>query len=1246
MTHTTTSFHPLTVSKASAGSGKTFTLAAYYVALLMSGESFRHILAVTFTNKATEEMKSRILSYLYAISIGQSDSGTLSFIEKVQGIMKHLDAPEPTSAEMQELAGKLYRAILAEYDEMRVLTIDSFLQTLYAGMAQAIGMPTGMAVELDTEHVITTAVDQLLSDKMLNHSGLQSLIGEYIQYRLDEENKSDIRKSLISIAKEIYKESVQAQDYKIVYETSKLEDFRRLVGDWKADPACVEALKHIAVLEGNGGTNGKFTKEASQLTSYYKNYVKSFDGTASKPFNDSYDIAGFIGSESDMCFNGKLNAADQTLYYNEICHLVRLFPMCRRAYLYSQLTTAFLRDVKILSYIRAQIDENLAEENSKLLATAASELTKMLSGSIGADGNDDSSYHGVYDGSFILEKAGIRYHHIMLDEFQDTSNLQWINFLNLILEVLSNGEEGRVPHTCFIVGDIKQAIYRFRNGDWHIMDGLDENHKQLGCYFDADAEQLSKSYRSRYEVVRFNVSLFGQIAADEDRRINEADWHKSGAAVSKIKFPRIYNEEWSEAEKHKYYLTEAEDEASARRYGLYKPGKEYGHEGGFVRCRFYPMLKTSKNHAPFEKQLEPAVLTDRILADMFVEIDKMLQRNPDYARDILILVRKNAEESLIVDKFREMQKAYPALAATDLMTESSYLLEASRSVQTLIAALRYLVRADGVGGKYVRTVMGERAEEVWPLVEALDRRMPLTDMVEELVRLCLCGADGRFMAGDVAYVNCFTDRLRDFVTRYGSDPEAFLLHWEDKLHSEAVSIADTGLIRIMTVHKSKGLEAKTLFVPFCHWSLEDTPGNKKAFMWCTVNELTDKDGKPAILPIADDPAAFDGGFAQEYRDEHENRRLDNINLLYVGLTRAADNLFVYGQQIPSAVWSTKDQCIQTDEETDLTQLTADNVAALMLNAHRLAEAFNAKFVDYLTECKSEETASDEDAEAVEPEESADAEETVDEATLLKAQNCYVEILRGRGPLVPPRKKAVQPMPDEKAVNAPVAEADPTADELPLDPKPFSFKDRPTIPVELCRTNDNIEFRQSQQSQLYARYPEDIGRRLEESIRFGNICHDIMSHVEVHNEERDDVARVIDDFCASGIIESEEMLEAVHRRISDMWEEPKMLKWFDGSWRLLLEEPLLAYDSNYHQDGKEGYAPENRMDRVMIDDASSTAIVLDYKFGSDLSDKAMKHYEEQVRGYMNLLSRMGYEHVSGYLWLANDAEHLVEVNRNS
>lgn len=1203
-------FKSLTVSKASAGSGKTFTLAAYYVALLLSGESFKHILAVTFTNKATEEMKSRILSFLYAISNADQDSGTLSFIDKVCSIMEHLGAKKLEPAQMKKLAGELYRSILAEYDEMHVLTIDSFLQTLYSGMAQAIGMPSGMGLELDVDHAITTAVDQLLSNKMLNHDGLQKLVGEYIRLQLDDEGKTDIRKSLISIAKEIYKESVLAQDYKIVYKADKLDAFRRRMKNWQAEAACVEAQKHIDVLE-DIGMSGKFTRDGSQLTSFYKNYIKSLDGTAKQPFDDSYKIVGFLTDVADMPFNAKVQASVKDKIYGEICELVRLLPACRKAYFHSKLTTAFLRDVQFLAYIRAQIDQNLAEDNSKLLATAASDLTKMLRGSVGADAEADD-YHGVYDGSFLLEKAGIRYHHVMLDEFQDTSNLQWINFLNLILEVLQQSEEGRVPHTCFIVGDIKQSIYRFRNGDWHIMDSLDEHHQHLGHFFDSSAEQLSKSFRSRYEVVRFNVSLFRKIAELENARIDSAECYGSGAAEPTVDFTRIYNEEWSEDNKQCYYLTREEDEETARRHGLFRPDKEYGHEGGFVRCRFYPKLSTSKDHAPFEKLLEPAQLTERILTDMFLEINQLLEQNPDYARDILILVRNNSQETPIVERFRQMQKHYPALAHTGLVTESSYRLDASRSVLTLIGALRFLVRADGVGRKYARTVMGKREADVWPLVEALDRHMPLTDLIEELIRLCLCSSEGDFLYDDVAYVNCFSDRAREFVSRYGSDPEAFLTFWEDKLFKESVSIADTGLIRIMTLHKSKGLEAKTLFVPFCDWSLEKTPFTQK--IWCSVPELTDDAGSPAILPIEDNTDAFYAGFAQEYRDEHEMRRLDNINLLYVGLTRAADNLFVYGYLEPASKWKSKEQCFP-EGEADASQLQTDSVAALILNAHGLAGEFDAKFVRYLTDCKPE-VPVDTDEEAV---------KEVDEAVMAMAENCYVEILRGERPLVPPYVSPEDKV-RIKAEKDAARKTENAANGAPVaDPKPFSFKDRQMIPVGISRTNDNIEFRQSQDSMLY-------GTQAEEHIRIGNICHDLMAHIAV----RADVPAAIEDFCTAGIIDSPVLRSLIEERIADMWQSPEMCDWFSGRWRLLLEEPLLALDEY-------GEVHENRMDRVMIDEANSRAVVLDYKFGTDIGSLALSHYQTQVRGYMHLLSRMGYTDVSGYLWLAEDKDHLHSVS---
>ena len=201
----------LIVCRASAGSGKTYTLAAHYVALLMRGIPFRNILAVTFTNKATEEMKQRILTYLYAMAQGKGGS----FVNKVRELMQPY-GHFPSEAEMISLADKIFHAILAEYDDMRITTIDSFLQQLLAGLARILGCAAGYTVDIDSDHAISEAVDQIMSTHIDEQPGLLEAVSDCLNRQMEDERSWDIRQRLIAATKELFLESVQKLSDQIV----------------------------------------------------------------------------------------------------------------------------------------------------------------------------------------------------------------------------------------------------------------------------------------------------------------------------------------------------------------------------------------------------------------------------------------------------------------------------------------------------------------------------------------------------------------------------------------------------------------------------------------------------------------------------------------------------------------------------------------------------------------------------------------------------------------------------------------------------------------------------------------------------------------------------------------------------------------------------------------------------------------------------------------------------------------------
>ena len=778
---------PVTICRASAGTGKTYTLAAYYVGLLLSGEDYRSILAITFTNKATAEMSERILGFLHGIAEG----GETDFLNYARSFM--LRDANADEALLRRRAWVCFEKMLLDYDNVQVQTIDSFLQTLLSGLAGILHMSAGLNTELDVDHVIRTAVDQLLSTDLTDAD--RAILEDYMLLKLDEESHWDVRKSLCELAKELYNESVQMLDAdgRICFDAAFIARRRQAVEEkWAKDERVKELKAFLAACDPS-----EYNRNVSAA---YHRLVRSVEEPDKISGKDRFRGVGERDNKVAEMVQATQTAAPLARDYNTLF-----------------LTIRFSRDMELMSSLQRLIQRNLAEANAALLAKTASTLSKALR---------------TGDADFILEKAGIRYKHVLIDEFQDTSKLQWMVIEQLLRDVLAGA-----GNTLLIVGDIKQSIYRWRNGDWHIMEGLtSEGMNELtNERVNERFTSLTKNFRSSEEVVRFNLSLFDHIIA------------QSGDELT----ARIYGEGYDPQKLNAFYQSDK------------KPG-------GCVRYHAYPNAKD-----------------EELAMHMFDEIESLLQKGANPS-DIMILTRFKSEAVTITDLKAELNpEQYPCLAQTAIVSSDSFLLKASTDVQLLIAAMKYIVRGDEVARHYIEMHV-EKPEIIGQIDAILKADTPLYEAVCEMVRVLLTDEDGHYQGTETAYINSLLDRTREYVSAYGSDVEQFLTYWDDTMQDKPIPLASTHAIQIMTIHASKGLQAQTLFVPFAYWEKED--GRHKPKVWCEVSEKVDETGD--FVPVQYGTEMDNSDYNPEYLDEQTNLRIDNLNMLYVALTRAEDNLYV------------------------------------------------------------------------------------------------------------------------------------------------------------------------------------------------------------------------------------------------------------------------------------------------------------------------------------------------------------------
>ena len=776
---------PVTICSASAGTGKTFTLAAYYVGLLLSGEDYRSILAITFTNKATAEMRERIVGYLYQISQG----GEKAFLERArQFMLRDNNAPD---ALLEQRAGKCFRKMLLDYDNVQVMTIDSFLQTLLSGLASVLQRSVGLNTELDVDHLIEQAVDQLLTTDMSATD--RTIIEDYMQLKLDQESQLDIRQNLCALAKEMYNEAVQVLDAdgRILFDAEVVARRREALEQrWSSSPELTELKAMLAAC--NPTDYNRFTRCA------YERLQRSVA-----------DPKKISTADRFRGVSGKSCNADEMARATEQAERVK------RLYNTIQLTIRFSRDMELMASLQALIQRNLSETNTALLAQTASTLSKALKGG---------------DADFILEKAGIRYKHILIDEFQDTSRLQWSVINRLVQDVLAG-----VGHTLLIVGDIKQSIYRWRNGDWHIMDAL-ADHPQRNEHFTS----LTKNFRSREEVVKFNLSLFQHIIETYPTDSIEKDLIK-----------RIYGEGYEQSHLADFYQSDKK-------------------QGGYVRFQAFP--KGTK---------------EDLALDMFDRMEELLAQGAA-PRDMMILVRERKEAIFITELKSGLDETlYPNLTKAHIVSADSFLLEASEAVRLIIAGLRMVTKDDEVSAKYIE-MLTANSDSIGQIRARISAQTPLYEAVCELIRLLLADEDGLYHGTETAYVNNLLDRTREYERAYGSHIDEFLKYWDDTMHAKPIPASATDAIRILTVHASKGLQSQTLFVPFCTWTKE--AGKHPQKIWCEIADEISTDDD--FVPVQDGAEMAESAYRDAYEAEHINMRIDNLNMLYVALTRAEDNLFV------------------------------------------------------------------------------------------------------------------------------------------------------------------------------------------------------------------------------------------------------------------------------------------------------------------------------------------------------------------
>jgi len=808
----------LKIYKASAGSGKTYNLALEYIRELLaspSNETYRNILAVTFTKDATGEMKDRILAELYGLSFNTDDSA--GFKSSLQEALQEEGNPL-TDKQIQEKSARALQAVLHDYSRLNITTIDSFFQKVLRNLARELGRGSKFNLEMNTDKVLREAVKATIKKANQDREVLDWLT-TYIEYKMDDNRSWRIEQDLSEFSQCIYNEFFQENEKQLrqqIGENPKI--FSELNAQQQAiQNTCKQTFNRILQR-----TNALLDQYSLSLEDFGKSkYALQFITKLGNGDRKATAGANVEKSRNDAKFWGKANnsrkAEIETLAATDLISLLNEALETLSVYKTSRMITNNLHQLGLIWDIVREITAQNTENNRFMLSDTARFLYDMIDGS---------------DAPFIYEKLGAEIRHIMIDEFQDTSRLQWENFQALLSNILADDSFS------LIVGDVKQSIYRWRNGDWRILNNIDNRLQAI-------TKSLLFNYRSEKTIIDFNNDFFVSAATLLDK---------------------LYSQKFGNTETSPFFPTYS---ASDVRQQTKKQTK-----AGYVSLDF---ITDKDDERTYSEQMQEAV---------FRQLQK-LHKAGIPAEDICLLTRTNRDIIVLADYLSSLQAEYPEMADKNylrIVSDEAFQLKSSLAVRMIIEALRGIADPEN---EIAATVL-EKWQRKPVGIEKRNRvelqKMPLFELVGHLYRML----ELERIEGQSAYLFAFYDYLSKYLKSEAADLPAFLQYWDEELKYKAVS-SGSGVagVRTMTIHKSKGLEFSTVIIPYCDWSINPKPNSTT--VWCGA-----KEGwyDAALLPIAYKSDMAETTFANEYREETSQSWMDNLNLLYVGFTRAEQNLIV------------------------------------------------------------------------------------------------------------------------------------------------------------------------------------------------------------------------------------------------------------------------------------------------------------------------------------------------------------------
>ena len=828
--------HSFSIYDASAGSGKTYALVKEYLKIILSAsknDAYRNILAITFTNKAVHEMKSRIVGSLseFAKELPEIPN------QKAQDLMLDLSIDlELSIPQIKTKAQSIIKHIIHNYAAFDISTIDKFTHKVIRAFAHDLNLPVTFEVTLDTENLLTEAVDALIAQAG-EDAILTKLLIDFTLEKADDDKSWDISQEIFSTGKLVLNENNREEISQ--FQDKSIEDFGIIKTKLKnacellAEESSILAKSIFSIIDQNGIDQKSFSAGhfPNHLTTIQ---LKKFNN-ANKKYHEFDDIKILKA------------AKDRDSIESVIPEFLSILDLVYKNYEKYDFYKAFLKNITPLSLLNT-ISNEFAKIQKEQNTLSISEFNAIIHSEIQNQ-----------PAPFIYERLGERYRHFFIDEFQDTSEMQWQNLIPLIDNALSGEIEGE-KGTLMIVGDPKQSIYRWRGGK---AEQFIELSKDKNPFNNPDKKQftLGTNYRSYSEVVEFNNEFF-KFLSNEFTDLDYKDLYKN----------------------HSHQ-------------------KNNEKLGGYVNISFIPKAEAKKEEEELvEKEAQ-------FLAATLATIQKVKSQGFEY-QEIVILTRKRKQGIAVANYLTEQ--------GIPLLSSETLLIQSATEVKFIINLLKYLRNPSDSESKalflhyfsehhqdqmsvhdFIKTGMEikqESAFEKW--LEQFEIALPFKNIRKKSLYETVEIIVSKFVHLNTnnAYVHYFLDLVLERDVRTQSGISDFLNYWDK--NSEKFSIPSPegkNAVRIMTIHKSKGLEFPVVIMPFAE---EDYVKKPKDKLW--LDSENDDLGLPKVLiDNTKSVEGFGANAALVFGQKKQEELLDNINVLYVALTRAEEQLYVISQVVES-----------------------------------------------------------------------------------------------------------------------------------------------------------------------------------------------------------------------------------------------------------------------------------------------------------------------------------------------------------